>query len=125
MESTDNRVEHHIDKAKPGSIFFPEDFGDYGSKGAILTALHRMVKKKTLRRIAHGIYNKPQISQLVGEVLPTTEQVARAIARRDRARILPTGAYAQYALGLSTQIPLKVVFLTDGPPRKIKAGMRT
>ena len=48
-----------------------------------------------------------------------------AIAKRDKARILPTGSYALHMLGLTTQIPLKLVYLTDGSPRKITIGKRT
>ena len=85
-----------------------------------------MVKKGILRTLARGIYAKPKFSKLLNqEVLPPTEQVAEAIAKRDRARILPTGAYAQNILGLSTQVPLKLVYLTDGSPRKITIGNRT
>ena len=61
----------------------------------------------------------------IGEVLPTAEEVAQAIAKRDKIRLVPTGAYSLHALGLSTQIPLKLVFLTDGAARTIKVGKRT
>jgi DNA-directed RNA polymerase subunit K/omega len=61
----------------------------------------------------------------IGEVLPTAEEVAQAIAKRDKIRLVPTGVYSLHALGLSTQIPLKLVFLTDGAARTIKVGKRT
>jgi uncharacterized protein (UPF0261 family) len=76
--------------------------------------------------VARGIYTRPQYSKLLKTtVMPSTEDVAKAIARRDRARIIPTGAYALNALGLSTQVPMNVVLLTDGAARKIKIGKRT
>ncbi len=53
---------------------------------------------------------------------PTVETIAREIAKRDKARIVPSGVYALNALDLSTQIPMNVVFLTDGAARKIKIG---
>src|SRR5690606_26515637 len=85
-----------------------------------------MVKKGLLHTIARGIYTKPKFSKLLNQnVLPSAEQVAIAIAERDRARLLPTGVYAQNMLGLSTQVPLKLVYLTDGSPRKITIGNRT
>ena len=85
-----------------------------------------MVKKGLLRTIARGIYTKPKFSKLLNQdVMPSAEQVATAIAERDRARLLPTGVYAQNMLGLSTQVPLKLVYLTDGSPRKINIGNRT
>ena len=122
--SIDDKVEAKVNKSKTGSILFNEDFQDLGNSGAIKIALHRLVKKGGLTRIAKGIYTKPKYSKLVGEVLPSTEEIAKAIARRDKARILPTGSYALYILGLSTQIPLKLVYLTDGSPRKITIGKR-
>lgn len=126
MLSTDDQIEQKIKELKPGSIIFTEDFQEYGSPGAVKVALHRMVKKGLLHTIARGIYTKPKFSKLLNQnVLPSAEQVAIAIAERDRARLLPTGVYAQNILGLSTQVPLKLVYLTDGSPRKINIGNRT
>lgn len=126
MPSTDDQIEKKVNKLKPGAIVFTEDFQPLGSTGAVAVALHRMVKKGLLKTLARGIYTKPKFSELLGrEVLPTTEEVAKAIAKRDKARIMPTGVYAQNILGLSTQIPLKLVYLTDGSPRKITIGNRT
>ena len=67
--------------------------------------------------MAQGIYARPIISKYIGEVLPSAEIVAKGIAKRDRIRIVPTGVYA---LGLSTQVPMKLVFLNDGAQREIK-----
>jgi hypothetical protein len=55
-------------------------------------------------------------------LLPSIEDIAEALAKRDKARIVPTGAYAMNKLGLSTQVPMKIVFLTDNVPRKVKIG---
>lgn len=123
--SIDDQVEGIVKKQKSGSIVFSEDFQMLQNAGAVKVALHRMVKRGELRRLARGIYTKPKFSDLVGEVLPTTEEIAKAIAKRDKARILPTGSYAMHMLGLTTQIPLKLVYLTDGSPRKIRIGNRT
>ena len=125
MPSIDQQIEGIIDKAKAGAIMFTEDFAHSGNLGAVNTALHRAAKKGMIKRLARGIYAKPKESSLVGEVLPTVEEVAQAIAKRDKARLLPTGAYAMHQLGLTTQLPLKVVYLTDGSPRIIKIGKRT
>jgi len=56
---------------------------------------------------------------LAGFVYPGANDIAKAIARKDRAKIIPTGSMAMHLLGLSTQVPLKVVYFTDGSPRKI------
>lgn len=126
MTSTDDKIEQKIKSLKQGTIVFTEDFQKYGSSGAVKVALHRIVKKGLLHNLARGIYAKPTFSTLLNkEVLPGAEEVAIAIAKRDKARLLPTGVYAQNALGLSTQIPLRIVYLTDGSPRTVKIGKRT
>ena len=51
--------------------------------------------------------------------------MARAIAERDKITIKPTGSYALNRLGLSNQVPMKVVFMTNGESRKIKVGKHT
>lgn len=124
-KSTEKKIKNKINKAKAGSILFMEDFADAGNPGAVKTALHRVEKRGLIKRLARGIYAKPRENRLVGEVLPAVEDVAKAIAARDKARIIPTGAYALNALGLSTQIPLKIVYLTDGSPRIITIGKRS
>ncbi len=123
--SIDDQVEHIVNKRKAGTILFSEDFQELNNSGAVKVALHRLVNRGNLRRLARGIYAKPKFSDLVGEILPTTEEIAVAIAKRDKARILPTGSFAMHVLGLTTQIPLKLVYLTDGSPRKITIGKRT
>lgn len=86
--------------------------------------MQRLVKKGEIIRVSTGIYVRPEIDPVIGVVTPGIEEVARAIAKRDKARIVPTGNYAIHKLGLSTQIPLNVVFLTDGAARKVKVDKR-
>ena len=124
--SIDDQIENRIGKAKEGAIFFADAFSDLGSQSTIHTTLHRLEKRKVLSRISHGIYAKPKISKLLNqEILPSVEEVAKAIAKRDKAKLLPSGSYAQYVLGMSTQIPLKLVYYTDSKARTIKVGNRT
>lgn len=104
---------------------FPKDFSKYGSSEAVSLALHRLEKQEIIKRLAQGIYATPLISKYAGEVLPSAEIVAKGIAKLYRIRIVPTGVYALNALGLSTQIPMKLVFLTDGTSREIKIGERS
>ncbi len=108
-----------------GSVLFVNDFLDYGNPESIKKALLRLKEKGTLVRLAHGIYLYPKIDKELGILFPSTEDIAKAIARRDKARIVPTGTYALNKLGLSTQVPLKVVYLTDGAARSINVGKRT
>jgi len=124
--SVDNRIEKVIKEAESGTIFFPNDFRGIGSQSAIHTTLHRMAKRNLIVRIAQGIYAKPTVSEFLDlEVLPTVEDVAVAIAKRDKAKLLPSGSYAMNMLGLSTQIPLKLLYYTDGKARTLKVGNRT
>ncbi len=122
MQSIENKVEINI-KAKPrGALILAEDFLSFGSSEAIRKALERLEDKKIIIRVAHGIYVRPKISKLLGPLKPSAEEVAEAIAKRDRLRIIPSGSYALNALGLSTQVPMNIVLLTDGSPRMIKVG---
>ena len=86
--------------------------------------MDRLENKQVIIRVAQGIYVRPKISKLLGPLVPSAEEVAEAIAKRDRIRTLPTGSYALNALGLSTQVPMNIVLLTDGSPREIKVGKR-
>lgn len=124
MQSIEKQIERSI-KSKPiGSLVLPDDYLSYGSSDAVRKALDRLQDKKVLVRVAQGIYVRPKISKLIGPLVPSAEEVAETIAKRDRIRTLPTGSYALNALGLSTQVPMNIVLLTDGSPREIKVGKR-
>ena len=124
MQSTDDKVIAKIKKAKRGSLFFTEDFLSFGSAKAVAKALERMVEKEEVFRVARGIYARLEKDPILGLIKPSTEAIAQAIAKRDKARIVPTGILALNALGLSTQVPMNVVYLTDGAKRKIDLGKR-
>ncbi len=125
MQSIEKQIEKVI-KSKPrGSLVLPADFLLYGTSKAVQKSLERLEEKQVIVRVAHGIYVRPKISKLIGPLTPSAEEVAEAIAKRDRIRTVPTGSYALNALGLSTQVPMNIVLLTDGSPREIKVGKRT
>ena len=126
MPSIDDYILQIINKKKPGTIFVFNDFKTLGNLPAIRVAMHRLVKKGILQRVIPGLFVKPTTSKLLNKTIsPNLDKVAHAIARKDYAKITPTGIFALYALGLSTQIPLKLVYLTDGKARKIKVGKST
>ena len=125
MLTTEKDIERVVKSTKKGQLLFPEDFTMYGSQDAIRKALQRLREKGLLRRVAQGIYVRPQHNDLFGEITPTAEQIAQGIARRDKATIIPAGAYAENVLGLSTQVPLNVVYLTSGSSRKVVLKNRT
>jgi hypothetical protein len=108
-----------------GSVLFVDDFLDYGNSESVKKALLRLKEKNVLVRLAHGIYLLPKIYNEFDVLYPSTEEIAKAIARRDKTRIILTGMQALNKLGLSTQVPMKVVYLTDGAARTVKVGKRT
>ena len=125
MQSIEKQIKEKISQRNRGVLLFPEDFNVLGSSEAVRLSLHRLEKKGFIKRVTKGIYLRPRTSEYIGEVIPTAEAIAQGIAKRDKIRIVPTGVYALHALGLSTQIPMNLVFLTDGSPRKIKLGKRS
>lgn len=124
-ESVQNRIENKIKSMKKGSIIFPSNFDSIGNVEAVKKSLLRLKNKKFLVRLAHGIYLYPKQDKLLGVLYPSIEDIANAIADRDKARIIPTGIKALNQLGLSSQIPINIVFLTDGTARTIVVGNRT
>ncbi len=124
IESIDTLIINKIRKARGGTLFFIEDFLSFGNSKAISKALQRLVEKEELSRVARGMYARLQQDPILGTIYPSTEEIAKAIAKRDKATIVPTGSLALNALGLSTQVPLNVVYLTDGSARKIDLGKR-
>jgi len=125
MQSIEDKIEKVIKSKQRGTLLFTDDFIAHGSSKAIQKALERLTNRNVITRIARGIFVRPVISEYIGEVLPTAEEVALGIAKRDMIKIVPIGTHALNKLGLSTQIPLKLVYLTDGAPREIQIGNRT
>lgn len=124
MKSIVSEIEYKLKSGRKGKILFAADFSSFGLPKAVNKAMERLTESGLLIRLAQGIYLYPQIDTRLGlgVLYPTVETIAREIAKRDKARIVPTGVYALNVLGLSTQIPMNVVFLTDGAARKIKIG---
>jgi len=122
--SVEDKILAQIEALPKGELFLPADFNDLGSSEAVRISLFRLEKEGVITRVAQGIYVRPKESTLIGKLLPSAEEVADAIAKRDHIRTLPTGSYALNALGLSTQVPMNIVLLTDGSPREIKVGKR-
>lgn len=123
--NTERHILNRLNRTKKGVIFFTQDFSGEFSLSTIRKAFQRLVEKGKVRRIANGIYVRPEQSEFIGEVLPSAEEVALAIAKRDKATIVPSGALALNQLGLTTQVPLNLVYLTDGSARNITVGNRT
>lgn len=117
-------IEKKIKNLKSGNLLFLSDFTDEFGYEVVKKSLQRLEKNKVIVRLSRGIYYKPKKDKILGTLKPSLEKIAEAIARRDKARMIPTGSYALYKLGLSEQIPMNIVYLTDGSPRVIKIGTR-
>jgi len=124
MQSSNNNICTYIKRNRRGKLFFTDEFRKFGSNEAVRQALSRLCRKNFIIRLSAGIYLYPQIDKEIGVIYPSIENIAKVIAKREKTRIIPTGAYALNALGLSTQVPAKVVFLTDGTARVVKVGKR-
>jgi hypothetical protein len=112
-------------RANPGQVFTPFDFLDLGSPHSVGMALTRMMRSGRLRRLARGLYDVPRTHPLLGDLIPTADELARALARRDGATVQPAGGMAANLLGLSEQVPARAIYLTDGPSRSVKVGALT
>ncbi len=108
--------------ADPGTLFFVNDFSEFDN-AYVSKILSLMASYNLLERLAKGIYYKPIVTEY-GNVYPSAEKIVRAIAEHERTEILPTGELALNALGLSTQVPMKPVYLTTGSPRVIAVGRK-
>ncbi len=119
-----NEIKRKITSSKRGTLFFPDSFAQMASSDAIRSALVRLCKDGDITRVAQGIYCYPKIDTKWGSgvVPPSIEDIANGIAKRDKVRIVPTGAYVLNVLGLSKQVPANVVFYTDGSSRKVSVG---
>lgn len=122
LQSIENKVFSAINKKKNGTILFASDFADMGERKAINKAFERIAVSGKIIRLARGIYCKPKVDTEFGFgiMYPSVDDVAQAIAQRDKCRIVPTGDAALNKLGLSTQVPMNAVYFTDGTPRRIK-----
>ena len=124
-KSIEIQVLERIKRNPRGTLFFVDNFTKIAKAKSANKALERLVKSSELERVAQGIYVRPVIDNYIGKVLPSIEQIAFAIAKRDRATVIPTGSYAMYKLGLTMQVPLNIVYYSDTSARKIKIGKQT
>lgn len=122
IQSIDNKINTAINRKKHGSIIFANDFAEIGEQKTINKVFERITSSGKIIRIARGIYCKPKIDDKLGFgiIYPGIDDIAQAIAQRDKCRIVPSGDLALNKLGLSTQVPMNAVYLTDGTPRRIK-----
>ena len=122
LTSADSLVMDRIQTRGPGWVFTPSAFSDLGSRTATAIALLRQKKSGQIRQLARGLYDQPKRDPQLGLLSPSVAAIADAVKGRDAIRLQPSGAYAANLLGLSDQVPMKLVFLTDGPNRVVQVG---
>ncbi|HLT74019.1 MAG TPA: DUF6088 family protein [Ohtaekwangia sp.] len=120
--NTHTYIESAISRRKPGEIIFPAEFRGKGSQAAIKKAMSRIARAGKINRLAHGIYYIPKTDPTLGKLRPDPEQVVKMVAQKEKIRVRPAGAYALHRLGLTTQVPTKRVYITDGNSRQFKLG---
>ena len=121
-ESVKHIIELKTNRFKPGQVFLPSDFKELGTSTAIRKALSRLVETGHVERMGQGIYVIPKNDKVFGKVLPSMEQLAEALAKKEHVKIKPSGQYALNKVGLSTQVPMRLVFLTSGNSKRIQIG---
>lgn len=105
-----------------GWCFTSVHFLDLGSDESIRHALSHLHKQKVIRRLAQGIYDYPKEHDTLGVIPPDLNAVAKAIAEKNGVQIQPSGSHAANLAGLSEQVQGRLIFLTEGPSRKVKIG---
>ena len=126
MDSAQAQIHERILQAGPGTVFTPKDFLDLASRDATDQALSRLVRQAQLQRLGRGLYYTPRHNETLGvDVPPDLDDVADAVARQTGSRVAPSGAVAANRLGLSTQVPAKPIYLSDGRTRQVAVGNYT
>lgn len=124
-QTIDNMIVSRIYGRHRGWVFTPMQFLDLGSRMAVDQTLGRLTKSGIIRRLTRGLYDYPAKHPDFGDLPPNYDRVAQALVGRDNLKIQPSGAYAANLLGLTEQVPAKIVFFTDGPNRKVQLGKQT
>lgn len=122
-DSISQKIRERISQFEGGKLFTITDFEDLNNDSLVTRTLSRLRKEGIIIRVATGIYMIPKNTRF-GILYPTIDQIAHKIAERDKAQIMPTGDTALNILGLSTQVPMNAVYITNGAKRKVKVGER-
>ena len=120
------KILNRIDSFEPNQVFIANDFFDIAGYETVRSTLNRLVEDKEIIRIMKGIYYKSKYIELIGEYeAPSVNEVAKAIARKYNWTIAPSGNTALNLLGLSTQVPAKWTYISDGRYASFSFGNAT
>ena len=121
MNSLPEAIMRCVRSLREGDVLSPREFLHLGSRAAVDQAFSRLAKTGKLLRVARGAYVAP-VSSRFGSRAPAPEKVLRSLARRSGEVVVPHGASAANALGLTQQVPIREVYLTSGRSRKLNLG---
>lgn len=115
MEEITNTIINY----EKGIIFSIHDFYHLGTKNSVKSSLLRLEKKGEIVRLIDGMYTNPEYSKIINELsYPSVDELANKIAEKFSWTICPSGDHALNTLGLSTQVPSKYIYISNGPYRK-------
>lgn len=120
-----DKIWRQIEKRLPGAVFVTREFLELGSRAAVDKALSRLAREGVIRRLGRGLYDYPRLHPVFGPVPAAPDEIAAALARKTGSRLQSAGGQAANALGLSTQVPARAVYLTDGRRRTVQVGGQT
>lgn len=120
--TTMEKVKNHLLEIPAGRPFPSGAFFRHGSRCAVDQALCRLAKKGDIQRLAQGLYLKPKHSAVLGNLMPTDLEIAKAAVETEGARLAVPGAVWALKFGLTTQVMMQTTFLTDGPTRHVHLG---
>ena len=121
MPSLASQIMNHAAESPEGTLLCPSALLHLGSRAAVDQALSRLARKGELIRVCQGVYVRP-IQTRFGSRSPAAEKVLTSLSALWGETIVPCGGMAANALGLTTQVPIRSVYLTSGPNRKLKLG---
>ena len=122
LQTVSTLVKERILEHGPGWCFTSRDFQDLNSATGIRSTLSKLCRDKMIRRLTQGLYESPRENPLLGVLPPQVDQIAGAYSEKNGVRIQPSGAYAANLVGLSEQVPGRIIFLTTGPSQKLMIG---
>lgn len=110
-------------KSSAGTIVSVKDLLDLGPRAAVDQALSRLVREGQIQRVRRGLYAWPRTSALLKRpAMPSPDELAQAWAKKNGLRLVPSGAYAANLLGLTTQVPAKITYYTNGRTKTLTLG---
>ena len=121
MPSLPRLIMKYASELPEGTLVCPNNLLHLGNRAAVDQALSRLARSGRLNRVCQGVYVRP-VETRFGLRPPAVEQVIAFLATLWGETIVPSGGAAANALGLTTQVPVRSVYLTSGPRRTLKFG---